>query len=96
VPVEIHTLVKDAHDQNAIVGLAVEKRMAGGFYLSVAGTDMDSREGPHSPTPRWNRMKCSPERERARRTSFHIAVLLPVKNLVAAGIDLFCSSYIIR
>ena len=40
VPLEIHALVKDAHDQNAISGLTVENRMAGGFYLSVTGPDI--------------------------------------------------------
>ena len=40
VPLEIHALMKDAYDQNAFLGLAVENRMTTGFYFSVAGPDM--------------------------------------------------------
>ena len=40
VPLEIHALMKDAYDQNAFLGLAVENRMAGGFYLSITRPDM--------------------------------------------------------
>jgi hypothetical protein len=32
--------MKDAHNQNAIIDLAVENRMTAGFYFSVAGPDM--------------------------------------------------------
>jgi hypothetical protein len=37
---EIHMLVKNAHDQDAVPGLAVENRVAGGFDLSVTGADV--------------------------------------------------------
>jgi hypothetical protein len=40
VLLEIHVLMKHAHNQRAILSLTVEHGMAGGFDLSVAGADM--------------------------------------------------------
>jgi hypothetical protein len=40
VPLEVHTLMKDSHNQDTILGLAVENRMANRFYLSIVGPDM--------------------------------------------------------
>src|ERR1700692_3050889 len=40
VPPEIHPLMKNAHNQNAIRGLAVENRMTGGFDLLIAEPDI--------------------------------------------------------
>jgi hypothetical protein len=40
VPLEIHVLMKHAHDEHPILRLAVEHGMTGGFDLLVAGTDM--------------------------------------------------------
>jgi len=40
VPPEIHTLMQDAHDQDSIVGLPIEHRMARGFYLAIATPDI--------------------------------------------------------
>ena len=40
MPLEVHTLMKDSRNQDTILGLAVENRMASRFYLSMAGPDM--------------------------------------------------------
>lgn len=40
MPFEVHALVEDGRNQHTILGLAIEDRMAGGFYLSIAGANM--------------------------------------------------------
>ncbi len=41
MPLEVHLLMKHAHDQHAILGLAVALGIDGSFDLLVAGANMD-------------------------------------------------------